>query len=258
MQGVVIIPWRDRVDRRQQLDWVVDAYTSTGWVPVIGETPPDAEWCKADAVMAGLTRFEAEAGYVPATLAVVDADVWAPGLDDAYAEVANGHRRWAMPHTSVYRLTAEATVDALEQSPHEVRRRLHPSKLDRSPYRGVDAGGAFVIGTAEYLTAPLDARFVGWGHEDMAAGLVWSTLFGAPRRFPDPLIHLWHEPQPKLSAGVGSRSSKLLYDRIRAASGRRGRMMELVEEGKQWRAVAERTQTGTRSGSTVEPGGPCS
>lgn len=253
MTGVVVIPWMDDPARRPLLEWVMDAYRGAGWLPVLGEQTR-GPWSKAVAVEAGLRRIETEFGELPEVVAIVDADVWAPGLGRAFAEVEARHRIWAMPHLSVYRLSEAATAEALERSPREVVRRLRTCQLDRPPYRGVDAGGALVIRSDAYRRAPFHPRFVGWGHEDMSAGLTWGTLYGSPRRFEEPLIHLWHPPQPKITPGVGSRDSKLLYDRIRAASGRQDRMLELTEEARSWLADAERTQTVIRSDSTPAKG----
>ena len=184
-------------------------WEASGWPVAVG-AGDGAAWVKADAVADGLGRLGplevvvvADADVIPGSLASVAA---------AVDVVAGGTYRWAVPHRLVKRLSGEATRAwrATGQWPR--------SGWDRPPYRGQRAGGLVVLDAGLYRDAPLDRRFVGWGHEDVAADVAWRALGGAPWRGDADLFHLWHPPARKANEAIGSRPSKLLLDRYRAAA----------------------------------------
>lgn len=61
-----------------------------------------------------------------------------------------------------------------------------------------------------------DPRFVGWGFEDLAFGLVCDAVFGKARRVPGNLYHLDH-PRYEGTWPEQERANELLYERYRAA-----------------------------------------
>lgn len=224
MTTSVIIPWKPGdLHREAALAYVIKRYADEHpeLEVIIGQHDPEAPWSKAIAVREGLKTATGD------LLVLADADVFTDGLDRAIERVAAGTSRWAVPHTTVIRLSEGLTRRVLDGAPPRA------TETDRRPYRGIVGGGLTVIDRRLYEEAPLDARFVGWGHEDQSAGLMWRCLVGEPWRGSANLWHLWHPPQPKLSQAVGSRESKLLLERYRKAAKNPEQMRSLVSEGLQ-------------------------
>ena len=69
-----------------------------------------------------------------------------------------------------------------------------------------------------YEQVPLDRRYVGWGQEDQSHGLALTAIAGRRWRGVAPLWHLWHDPQPRLNAHVGSAESRKLHVRYQYAA----------------------------------------
>jgi hypothetical protein len=90
--------------------------------------------------------------------------------------------------------------------------------LARRPYRGVEGGGISVLTRDLYAQVPLDPRYVGWGQDDESHGLALNTIAGRRWRGVAPLWHLWHDPQPRLNAHVGSAQSRALHVRYQYAA----------------------------------------
>ncbi len=136
---------------------------------------------------------------------------WA-ALVDATHRAARGFARWVVPHGSVHRLTEEATAAVL------AGRGADLTKVVRRRYQG-PAGGGIVVCTREaYDTVGgIDARFLGWGGEDLSFGWALDTLVGQHERIGVPLVHLWHpHPAPNLR---GSPEAEALVAQYRAARG---------------------------------------
>ncbi|HVM07200.1 MAG TPA: hypothetical protein VM345_01955 [Acidimicrobiales bacterium] len=217
MSVAVVIPWKAGCPHRERaLRWVRNRYETLGLPVVAGVV--DGEWCKADAVAAGLALTDAT------MVVVADADVWCSQLPDAIDAVAAG-AAWAVPHDRVHRLTETSTELVLAGC--EPNRSM---ECDERPYRGRAGGGILVIHRALYRQAPFDARFVGWGQEDDAAAVAWSTLFGPSWRGSSPLWHLWHPPQQRMNRVRGSDASWALYRRYVAARRNPERMRSLIGE----------------------------
>lgn len=218
----VILPWRSGdPGRERSLEYVRRRYADEhpSWQVVIGEVDPSLPWAKAAAIRVGLEKATGS------LLVLADADVWTDGVARAVDRVKGGVASWAVPHTQVVRLDQRMTTLVLNGQD------FRPSGLDRRPYTGIVGGGITVIRRELYEEAPLDSRFVGWGHEDEAAGHMWRCLAGQPWRGRAKLWHLWHPAQPKLSPAIGSRESKDLLNRYRSAAYDPRQMRRLIAEG---------------------------
>lgn len=213
----VVVPWRPGCPHRAAAwDWVSRWYARAhpDWeVIASGDGTTGGPWCKAAAVAAALPY--ARGG----TLVVADADVVCAGIAAAVDAVASGLHPWAVPHYAVYRLTPPATETVLAGGPFpDVRAprsllRGHISEI----HRGVKGGGLVVLPRKGWDAVPLDARFTGWGQEDLAWGWALTRVLGQPWRGPVPLLHLWHPPQPRTTRVAGSTDSMALWSRYRSA-----------------------------------------
>ena len=175
-------------------------------------------------------------------IVIHDADLWCDGLMDAINVIAggaappagavspDGERVWGRPHRDVIRLSEASTAFYCEHHALPNRREI---SYDRTPYRGV-TGGGIVIARADILRdIAMDPRFDGWGQEDMALGNAIWTLHGPPYIGPADLIHLYHEPAPRLDHMWGTEANKALYTRYHAATSDPSEMRQLVAEAHQ-------------------------
>lgn len=212
METGVIIPWAGGCEHRQRaLDFV------TGWHSYPATLAEGGEpWSKGAAVNPAIRESDAE------IIVVADADCVTEGLLAAIKAVELG-APWAIPHRLVYRLTQEGT-DLFMASGE------YPNPFDRRQYTGI-AGGGFVVARREtLLEAPMDPRFVGWGHEDEAWAMALTCLFGAPWRGDADLIHLWHPPQPRANPRKGSGEAWSLLLRYGAVRRKPKAMRSLLKE----------------------------
>lgn len=225
----IIIPWRAGCPHRERnLAWLLDRYTADGWPVVVAELAPDEPWIKACAVNPALRR-------VPdGPVAVVDADVTGGDLVGGLRAWRDG-APWAIPHTMVHRLTGRATADVIGG--------VDPVGLPvlEAPYPGTVGGGAVLAGRQLLLDVPLDPRYQGWGQEDASWGVALTTIAGEPWRSPEPLWHLWHPPQPRLTRKIGSHDGKALWRRYQAAARDPAAMSVILEEARQWRSESSST-----------------
>lgn len=219
MSAAVLIPWRKADEQRGRLlRHVVGCLRAAGLEVIVGRHT-DGPWCKALAIADALERTDAD------LLVLHDADVIVPGLAEGIEAVRAG-ARWAVPHGHVRRLDAPSTELVLGGG--ELR-----GRLTEAAYWGHAGGGCTVIGRADYESAPIDPRFLGWGREDDACAIAWRTLHGEPWRGSEPLWHLWHEPQERANRKYGSSENNALYRRYYEASGRGiGEMRALVDEAR--------------------------
>jgi hypothetical protein len=214
----VIVPYRpDGGARDENWGFLRPKWEQLNYEVVTG-CCAEGEWIKADALSDALTRAQGD------IIIMADADVWCEGIEAAVIRVQTG-LTWAIPHLAVHRLT--------ERSTHALRNcdPLYEPEFDEHPYEGVVGGGLFVMRREAYEAAPLDRRFRGWGQEDWAAGMAWTTLYGLPWRGVDPLWHLWHPPMERMNRVVGSNENRALWERYRSAYRNRPRMRALVGEG---------------------------
>lgn len=222
----VIFPWKPGDPAREAaLAWVQDRFRTT-WPEldlVLGQVPADADWVKADAVADALGRTDAE------LLVICDADVWCDRLDLAIDQVAAGTSRWAIPHKTVIRLNEAVTARVISGDAEPAR--AWRGATTRRPYVGMPGGGIVVIRRDCYEEAPFDRRFIGWGYEDLSAGITWRCLHGDPWRGTADLYHLWHPPQPRITV-IGSKESQALRTRYQKAARDPERLRNLVIEGR--------------------------
>jgi hypothetical protein len=133
-----------------------------------------------------------------------------------------------MPHLRVHRLTSEATSAVLAGAG------AAEQPTEKRPYVGMIGGGITVIARDLLDEVPLDPRFVGWGREDCAWRDALLTLTERSWRGTEPLIHLWHEPQPMPSAcrTYSFPHAEALYARYHTARGDSAAMRALVAEAR--------------------------
>lgn len=217
MAGVaLVVPWRSGCPHRERAwEWVRGRLVEQhpGWDLVVGDggTGP---WRKGVAVAQALELTDAE------LLVVVDADIWTE-LGPAVRAVERG-ARWAIPHSRVHRLTAEASAEVLAGGPLA-------GDLEEAPYRGVAGGGAVVLHRSAWEQVPIDPRFAGWGGEDEAWAHALRRVVGRPVRLSARLWHLWHPPQERQSRRWGAPASQQLRTRYLQAR-RPADVLEILAE----------------------------
>lgn len=226
----VLIPWRgDCPHRAAALNYVTKRWTELGFRCVLG-VPDGERWCKAIAVQRAYDASDAN------VIIVADADVWCPdGIEPMLNALFNEGASWAVPHRLVHRLDEEATTLVLEGT--EPNPSMGLAVLNK-PYEGRLGGGIVGLPAWVWEECPLDANFLGWGHEDEAWALALEHLYGRPHRHNATLWHLWHPPQQRISWGLGSAESDELYKRYHLAKTNRDRseMRSLLDEGRPARA----------------------
>lgn len=191
----------------------------------VGESPDP--WSKGAAIADALER----SGPSAQVLVLADADSFIHNPDDlaeAISLVERGKCPWVIPHEHVYRLKESETA-RLHDDPTSRPRLGHTC---RPVYIGPAGGGITVVARDAYDTVHgIDARFVGWGGEDVAFGWALETLVAPPERLTGHLVHLWHpHPAPNLR---GSAESEHLVARYQEARGVPRRMTAVVA-GEEW------------------------
>ncbi len=182
------------------------------WEIIEGKCP-DETWVKGAAIAVALEKTRA------ATLILADADclVDPEALRKAVAFVRNG-AAWAMPHRDVYRADPASSRAVLE-APAQGLPPL-PPRLARPAYEGAPGGGIVVIERVNYeAIGGIPHAFRGWGSEDRALSCLAETLLGPCARGTAPLLHLYHEPQPR---GAQSNANLQLL-RVLGAAAQKGK-----------------------------------
>lgn len=220
----VVVPWLPSDNHRLVAwRWVRAQLESNHPTWQVVEGRGGTPWVKAEAVADGLERATGD------TLVIADADVWADNLDEAVG-ILNEGARWVIPHRLVHRLNQTATERVLEGAlPASA---AQDGGYDQDPYPGWAGGGIVVVRRDDYLRAPFDTRFVGWGQEDCSLALALDSVVGRHTRLDAPLWHLWHPPQPRMNRQVGNPESETLWRRYRRAARDRQRMLDLIDEGR--------------------------
>lgn len=230
----VLIPWYKRENPGQDYDQRWETLTHIHqwwgshhptWEIVVGEQS-DAEgpWRKGLAVHRALLKSTGD------ICVVADADVLCEGVAAAVDEIASLRHPWAVPHLWVFRLTQQSTRLVVEHGRYPpVPWRPGVSSPDfTETYRGVPGGGIVVLPRQLLAEIPMDPRFEGWGQEDYAWARALTALSGHPWRGRSPLLHLWHEPQDRISRGVGSPEGYGLWQEYQRAAHRLA-MLELID-----------------------------
>lgn len=213
----VVIPWRGGCRHRgRALNWVLDRYEEhhPGWTILV--SPGPYPWCKGIPVAAAVT-----AAVHADLLVIADADVWSDGLAATVEAVADG-APWGMPHTLVRRLSTTATERLISQGVGD--------EFDEPPYPGMPGGGLVVLRRPDYLQAPIDPRFIGWGQEDESWAIALTCILGEPYRGASDLVHLWHPPQARVSRTRGNADGWRLRRRYCKARADPIAMCSLLEE----------------------------
>lgn len=198
-------PHRDAAWEHVQAWW---ARETPDWPIVTGEHR-GAKYRKGAAVAAALAKVQTE------HVLLVDADCLIPNMLQATVEFAASDRSWCMPHLRIYRLTPEATrcvhmgVDPFTLIGNRV------FLLER--YKHVIGAGAQLMRTEDARSVPFDPRFEGWGGADWSWGWALQALLGPPLRLGNPMVHLWHPPQPRPARSIGSPENEALRARYREA-----------------------------------------
>lgn len=212
-------------------------------------------WSKGAAIADALARTTAS------TLVLADADSFLLDPEDlrrAVALVSAGELEYVFPHRKVYRLNEKETA-RLHENPRD-RPRL--GWLVRPVYEGPEGGGITIVSRTAYETVGgIDARFLGWGGEDLALGWALRTLVPGGHRADGRLVHLWHpHPAPTMR---GTPESEELVARYREARGIERRMAAVVA-GESWepaqplaepirfRLMANRTVLRLPSGESIK------
>ena len=228
----LIVPWRP--DPYRERVW---EFLRSRWRWPVRMAPGGEPWCKAGAVNPAVAGSSAD------IVCVVDADVLVD-LDRAVRAVENGWS-WAVPHTTVRRLTESATDAVLAGEAPEGQ------ELCQRPYPGVVGGGVVVARREVLLDCPLDPRFVGWGTEDESWGHALRTLHGKPWRGTETLHHLWHPPQERMDRKRGNWESVRLGKRYRQARFNPDAMRTLIEEARAFTAHKPRLHDPPKVGVRV-------
>lgn len=223
----VVIPHRVTGDewRARALDYVRAWWARhyPALTVIDGTIDEAAEWSKGAAAAAGVEEAIAAGAEI---LVIADGDSFTgdPGAIRQAIELVELGRPWAIPHGFVHRLTEAETARVLDDPTH--RPRL--GKICRPLYEGPAGGGITVLTVDAWRTVGgIDARFVGWGGEDLAFGWALETLVGLPERVGASLVHLWHpHPAPELR---GSPESEALVADYTAARGFPRRMRAVLD-----------------------------
>jgi hypothetical protein len=178
-------------------------------------------WSKGAAIADAFEQCSGDLVVLADADSIVDHPSWIRKAVDAVAAGAP----WAIPHRLVYRLRDRETTRLLDLDDPTAAPRL--GWVHRTPYEGVAGGGFVVLSRSTFeLVGGIDARFLGWGGEDVALGWALDTLAGPATRFPGRLVHLWHpHPAPNLR---GSPESEELVAEYRSAIGLPERMAAIV------------------------------
>jgi len=185
MSTQVFIPFGgDDPHRLRNLLYVTEHYSQV--FPTV-VCPLEGEWSKGWAVHQPVADSDAE------VVIIADADSVVTVKDLRWSVAQAIKHGWAYPHTVVRRLNADASERVLAGG------RLGGELVQ--PERFAAAGGGVVVlrrDVWELAGGGFDPRFVGWGGEDAALGLVLGRLVHPFQ--PSgvrPLWHLWHPPEPR-------------------------------------------------------------
>jgi hypothetical protein len=179
----------------------------------------------------GLTRTGAK------IIVVADGDMFTRGIQSAVDAVQDGVP-WAMPHTMLHRLTADATLQVQASDPAGRIRWQHLPTIER-PYTGV-AGGSMTVVARQVLDDVPMPPIPRWGQQDQAWAEALGTLVGPCWRGPASICHLWHDPPQRISRRWGSPESRAWYGRYVAARGKPELMRQFIDEDRA--VLAERME----------------
>jgi hypothetical protein len=227
----VIVPWHPCEDhwRERALMHVLGWWEKNhpDWPVALGQLPnPTDPWRKGLAVHRGLAELDTD------IVVVCDADVICDGVTEAVEQIVGLRVGWAVPHRMVYRMNTSSTTLLYQDErypPLVGAGSVSPDYCE--VYPGTAAGGLVVLPSRMLRDIPIDPRFVGWGQEDQAWARALTMVAGHPWRGRAPLYHLWHEPQKRMTRGIGSPESLALWTRYEQVPVLPA-MLDLVEEAR--------------------------
>lgn len=186
------------------------------------------EWSKGAAIADALHHA---AGAEILVLADADSYMLDPADLRRAIQLVEAGRPWVQPHRLVYRLAESETFKVHAGAVARL------GKLDRPAYSGPLGGGITVVARSTFeLVRGIDARFLGWGGEDVAFGWALETLAPGGAKLDGALVHLWHpHPAPTLR---GSPASEELVAKYQTARGI-ARRMTAVLAGEEWTPLPE-------------------
>lgn len=235
MTAAVVIPFASEDPRRRELLEIVTAWwENRGLRVVVGRTDPLGQWSKARAIQRGVDLADdadilivADADVIPDPVPVKDA------LVNLGSGLLHGIQtwRWAMPTTTVIRLTEDGTDLWLDHGGLDYRN-IRSHWVQRR-YRQHPGGGLVILTRALWDEVPMDPRFIGWGQEDDAWGRALYTLADPPWRGAGHLVHLWHEPTVPEGTVHGRPESLSLYQTYEMHGADRSGMRTLVGQARE-------------------------
>lgn len=172
---------------------------------VLGDAPgePFSKTCAINAAYRAshgdvLVQLDADC-YIDAAVILNCAREIRKGRDQTPREAV-----WFVPYRHLYRLTRVSTLYLTGSDPAEpFRFNSPPDDVDVGPTNGSDFGHWFGALIQIYpreafeMVRGMDARFRGWGGEDVAFVLALDTLFGVHRMTSNQVLTLWHSVQSK-------------------------------------------------------------
>ncbi len=205
----LMVPFRDDSEegRRDNWNWLRQYWEHA--LPdaeiVLGDAPgnPFSKTCAVNAA------FRASTGDV---LVQLDADCYidARVILDCAAVIRQGRERnprehvWFVPYRHLFRLTRVSTLILLGSDPADPYQFSSPPDDDEvGPTNGSDFGHWFgaliqIYPREAFETVHgMDARYRGWGGEDVSMVLALDTLFGIHRLTSNQVLTLWHSVKSK-------------------------------------------------------------
>lgn len=189
-------------------------------------------------------------------IVILDADAYLPAdvLDHCVERIRAARRSgthvWFIPYTFIYRLNHEGTQDLVRSEPCDPYEFSTPPDVSdvepggggSGPGEGRKYGAMIQILPREAFEAVggMDARFRGWGGEDVSFVRAVDTLWGKHKNVPGDVLHLSHE---KFHIGeeqnyqtrvwekqTAARSNEALATRYHHAGGDPVKMQRLLDE----------------------------
>lgn len=218
----IVVPWRYSPDRADIWSFVAQHLaTRYPTIPVIQSPCADGPFNRAECLVNGARQSDAQ------IIVAYDADVVLNASLDAAIDRVRASRGWAVPHWHMYRLTPEATVQAL------LGGSLGPNMaVEQKPYKQPPTAAVVVMDRRLLLSVPPDVRFRGWGQEDEAWGAALKLLHGPHWQGASDLFHLWHPPAERLDRRWGNEDGKALFGRYDHVARDAKAMRALVDESK--------------------------
>ncbi len=212
----VVIPWRETESRRPVMEVIRRHWQSIGVADKIMLAEcPNGPWSKSLAINNAIRTITTR------KVIIADADCYIPRIERAIAALTERSLPFIIPHNVVFRLDKRTTARILNGSLPLTSIHVPPGRslLEVNPCPGRPGGGVIVAQTKFMKVVPFDNNFIGWGGEDEAWYLAAKTAMGTAVCAGLPLIHLWHQKQPRATRAFGSDRNRLVFDKYVEAYG---------------------------------------